>query len=692
MKRLLLIVSSLCFVGAILIFVIHRKIPAPVPLFSVNDVEQLFPRTVDEIDQRVDRVQRAVSSQVEALLAIAPINRTFANTVQAYDDACRTLWQERAPIEILVEVDPSVDLRNAAGVAAFKLVHFSQKVLENNKQIYGAFQDYIEQNVKKEPLTEEQRYFLVETMHNFKKNGLNLPQQQLEHVLRLNGEIEQLIAQFAKNISQDASRIECTRAELDGLPNHIVYGLARTAADRYIVNFDMPTVAAILKHVRVAQTRKKVYEIFGNKAYPKNYAIIKQLVAKRDQLAKLLGFASYSAYDIDGEMARTPQAVDAFLLDLNKRLGQKITNEFSAIIKHTSHEIKLNAQKKIEAWDALYAYETYKKNQLGLDDDYLMRYFPVDHVLHELCNIAQEFFPLRFERVPSIQLWHEDVSAVAVYETSTNRLRGYLLFDVYQRAGKYPHACELEARSVQCIDGACLPGVVLVIANVPRRANGRSGLLPFEEVATIIHEFGHAMHAFLSSTRLYSFAGVVVKTDFSEVPSQLFERFLFEPAVLCRLSKHYKTGERLSDDLVKRLVRSELCDAGYVNGLLVGRALFLLKLYEQHSAGDIDALYRKYVDAVASDYVASSESTHFAASFLHVPEYGPKYYSYMWSKVFVSDVYEEVRRRGGLCLSVGRRFADDVLSKGGSVDPEVLIERFLGRSWRIEPFFTSLRL
>lgn len=686
MKPWLLIIIGLCSICAILLFVNQRKTKQKT--FSVRDVEQLFARSADEINLRVARVKDEALRQTAVLLTIPSTSRSFANTAQAFDDIYRSIFLVQAPLEIIAEVDPSTQLRDAAGRTALELARFSQKLLITNKKIYEAFQSYIAGNAKTEKLSDEQRYFLSEMMRVFKKNGLNLPDYLLEQVRLLNTELAQLTLQFGKNISEDPTQVLCTADELQGLPGYIIDGLARTSDGSYVVGVDQPTVAAILKSAHNERTRKKVYEAFGRKAYPKNYDIIKQLVAKRRQLAQLLGYSSYAALDIDGEMAEKPEVARTFLENLNARLQPKLHKEFAELLRHIPPGVPLTAQKKLQPWDVSYVYESYKKKMFNLDDTHLMEYFSVDQVLQGLCCLMQSFLPLRFERVPQIRLWHEDVFALAVYDTATNALRGYLLLDLYQRAGKYPYACELEAISAQCIQGVCSPAVVLIIANAPRRINGQPGLQTFEDVATLIHEFGHAMHALLSATRMYAFAGVVVKTDFSEAPSQLFERFLFDPQVLKRLAKHHRTGEPLSDEMIKNIVKIEQLDAGYVHGLLAGRALFLLDLYEQ-GLGDIDALYRKYVGSIASDYVAQDKSVHFAAGFLHVPEYGPKYYSYLWSKVFSADMYDVIIQRGGLCNQVGKRFADDILSKAGSVDPAVLLERFLGRHWRIEPLLVS---
>jgi len=290
--------------------------------------------------------------------------------------------------------------------------------------------------------------------------------------------------------------------------------------------------------------------------------------------------------------------------------------------------------------------------------------------------------------------WDDDVRAIGVHAKETDELLGYVFIDLYPRPGKYTHACcggIIHPLLRTQPDGSVQrrPAVAMVIANFPKAREGNPALLKHRDVETFFHEFGHAMHFVLGATKLMSQSGYAVKFDFVEMPSQIFEEWMFDHDLLKNLSKHYQTGEQMPDDLIKKIIDLKQFDSGFF--VLRQTALSLLSL-DCFSAGvdkDIDAI-RESIWQRATPQVAPHPGTHFQANFGHLGGYGSRYYVYMWSKVYALDVFAQLRPQGLLNPAAGKVFIDKILGRGGTVDQNTMLRDFLGREPRIDAFLEDL--
>lgn len=693
MNKLIVFGLGIFLLGGAAVFMMYKKWHKPCLINTFADVEKLFPQTVAQIEPQVKNVEKEIDQRVAAMLAVTPKKRTFANTAQAYDDIFRIMRNVQSPLEIIKYVSPQPAVRAAAEDAVVELYRFSQNAFLKNKRVYEAFKAYVDGNARNESLSDEQRYYLQTQMRMFEHDGLMLPEEQLEQLKRLFNEIAHLWVTFDHNISDDTTTVVCTKQELAGVPESVVNGLARTRGGDYLVGVDYPAVFAVLKYAHDEQTRRRVYEAFENRAYPANYAVLKQLIEKRTQVAKLLGFDSYAAYEISNEMARTPAAVEEFLANVGKKIGEKFDKEVADLLQDLPEGVTLTIEGKLKRWDSFYVREQYKQKHLHIDDKSLTEYFPVDHVLHEAFDMYQQFLGLRFEPVKSVHLWHDSVIAFAVYRVRDGALQGYLVLDLYPRPGKYSHACELEAVPAQIINNVRCPAVICLITNFPRGVDGKPGLFKLRDVEVLFHELGHAMHNMVNNTHLFAFtctaSGCANKIDFIEMPSQMFERFVEYPAVLRRLSRHYKTGQPLPEQTIEALSTIERFDSGQNNIIALLKSLLSLQLYAQKNP-DIDELYRSILSSLFGNHFYWDDASHFPANFNHLTEYGSRYYGYLWSMVFAADVFDAIKKRGGLTPEVGARLVDDILSKGSSVDPQIMLEKFLERAPTTDAFFALL--
>lgn len=657
---------------------------------NLTDIVQLFPKTPAEIQQRIAAIKEHTDVVIKELLAIPSNQRTFANTAQVFDDFDYYLGQQLVPLSTLKEVSPDEALVEACQQALLEVQPYLQEHVSKNVAVYQAFQAYVNGNAKQEQLRPDQQYYLDELMKGFKLSGLELPPAQLQQVKELNNKLAEIELKFSSNIAQDATQVKLTAQELAGVSQRVLDSLERDADGNYLAGVDYPTYFAILESCTVSATRQKMARAFSNRAYPANQSVLEEMIKYRHELANLLGFKTYAELELYDQMVGSPQRAYDFLHSIALKARKKYQEEVQLLTKELPAGIQLNADKTINPWDWAYVKAQYKKKHLAIDQEAIAQYFPVEHVVPAIFAIYQEFLGLRFEPVKLQGLWHPEVTVTAVYDKASNALRGYLLFDLYPRPRKYSHACMIPiVPAVQAADNSYVPAMIAVIANFPKATADTPALLKFNDVNTFFHEFGHAMHGMVGATRLASQSGTSVKRDFVEMPSQMFEEWLKDKEVLQRVSKHYKTGETLPDDLIHRLIDIDKFDSGDFYLRQISLSLCSLEYFNSTRSVDLLAIQQKN-NKFTRPFMAIDPEDHQYANFGHLSGYGARYYGYLWSKVFAVDLADAVKKQGFLNPAEGKKLVDTILSKGGSKDPNLLLKEFLGREPQQEAFLEAL--
>lgn len=661
---------------------------------DINDVVASFPKNVAEVELLAQVAMAQAQERLNALLTIAPEGRTFANTVQALDIAGGCFGEVTSVIHLLESTHPDKAMRDACQKTIIQLQHFSVDAY-TTKPIYQAFKDYLTYQGAREARTPEEQYYLDETMRGFKHAGLELPDDELDAVKALRKEIDELVTKFQSNISDDTTTLEVSPEGLAGVTPGTITTFKKTDdGKRYVLRPDYPTISEVMAHCSVSATRKRLNEAFLNRAYPVNQPVLEQLIAKRDDLAHKLGFASYAELEIDGNMAENPKRINKFLDGLIERARDKGQAEFEKLKANLPAGVTLDDQGRINSWDYGYAFEQMKQKLYAVDDRAIAEYFPVDKAVQGVFDIYQKFLNLKFKLSQPPWAWHEEVQVIEVRSGSDDCLVGYVFIDLYPREAKYSHACchglihpllktnddGTERRTV---------ATAAVIANFPRARNGQPALLKHGDVETFFHEFGHAMHFLLSATKLMGQAGYSVKFDFVEMPSQIFEEWMFDPELLKNISSHYKTGKPLSDDLIANIIRIKQIDSGYFVLRQASFSKLSLELYGPGTYKDIGALANSLSEELIP-YVARNPNTHMFANFGHLAGYASQYYTYLWSKVFALDVFDQLKTMGLTSPEAGQKFIKDILGRGGSVDPNIMLQDFLGRPANQDAFFKDL--
>lgn len=679
------------------LYFLFRKPPMMHALTNVKtsaDAIALFPTSISQIQSRAQRALAQAHQDLEKFLAIPDEQRTFENTALALDTLAgySDLAMNMTINQTVDLINPDEKMRAAARDAILQLSSFLIE-LSADKRVYNAFKAYAEGNAKKEMLSDAQKYSIAESMKDFARAGSHLPDQTLDHVKKIKKELAQLELEFEKNIANDNRKIVANAAELAGLSESFINSLQKDTEGNYSLGTDTPTYIQVMENCTNAATRKNLWNAYQNRAYPINKEVLEKIIEKRSQLADLLGFKTYAALELDSQMVGNPARAQNFLNDMHQKAQKKAEIEFKEFTKQLPESVVLSGQKKLYPWDTPFLKNYYKKTALNLDENKIAEYFPMQHTVDALLQIYKDFFNLEFKQLPAKGLWDADVQLIEVIDNANNQTMGYLFLDLFPRPGKYTHACEQTiVPTIYDQNGHPNLGVVIVVANFPKQRADKPALLKFSDVNTFFHEFGHAIHAFFGRTDLASQSGPGgVKRDFVELPSQMLEEWLWDTQILKMVSHHYQTGQPLPDDLIASILKSRTYDSGFfvVRQLLF--ANFSLQCFNNGPWVDLDALRKSLFDTCMKD-IQYSPDDHNYASFGHLTGYGARYYGYLWSKVFAHDLFHEIKKEGLLNPEIGRRYADLVIGKGGSKDPNELLQDFLGRAPNQNAFLHDMGL
>lgn len=659
---------------------------------TIDYLSALFPRSPEQMIGWSEAAMTLAQQEFKDILAIPADKRTYANTVAALDYSQSKLSTFSGLVHLASMVSPDKAMRDTGHELSTTLSKFSVD-LYYTPALYKAFQAYVDGFGQQEELSSEQHYYLDESMRDFKRSGFDLPETTFEEIKKLKKELSQAENDFSLNIATSMPTITVDLADLQGVNPSMIASFKKDG-DKYVLGVDYPTYFEIMEKCQIAQTRRAMYFAFNNRAYPQNDGLLKDIFKKRDSLSKLLNYKNFAHYDTDGTMAKNEERVESFLSDLAAIASKKTKKELKNLVTHLPEGVMLTDNGMLHAWDYSFIREDYKKRHFTIDESKIAEYFPVQKALDGMFSIYQQFLGLTFKQVEPGWSWHEDVQLIEIYRTENNAFLGYLMLDLYPRDNKYTHACYMPVVPSFKVNGENCPTVGVVIANFPKALGDKPALLKFSDVETFFHEFGHAMHAVLGRTELAGCSGTSVKTDFVEMPSQMFEEWMLESDMLRKVSGHYQTGESLPDDIIRKKIELKQFDSGF---FVVRQCMlsFLSLRLGQANKYDIDPsaiwqeLYEKYMAGMRFEPEA-----HQHASFGHLGagHYASKYYSYMWSKVFALDIFHEIKRHGLLDKAIGNRLVQEVLGKGGSADPAELLHTFLKREPRQDAFLKDLGL
>ena len=607
---------------------------------------------------------------------------TFENTTVALDFTGEKLNRITSIFFNLNAAETNDKLQKIAQEVSPLLSEFGNDITLNEglfKRVKAVFESKSNLN-----LTPEQAMLLEKQYKSFARNGANLNEDAKNKLRKIDAQLSTLSLKFGENVLAETNAFELhitNENDLAGLPESAKEAAKSKDKEGWIFTLDYPSYIPFLTYIDKRELRKKMAIAAGKKGFQdnefNNEKNVLEIVNLRHQRAKLLSYKTHAHFVLEERMAETPEKVIEFSNNLLAKATPAAQKEFQDLEVYAK---KLDGIDQLQKWDAAYYSEKLKKDLFDLDQEVLKPYFKLENVIAGVFEIAKRLFDLKFEEVSDIDTYHEDVKTYHVRDISGNFIAVFYA-DFHPRKGKRNGAWMTSYKSQQIKNGTNERPHVSIVCNFTKPTETKPSLLTFNEVTTLFHEFGHALHGMLANTTYNSLSGTSVSWDFVELPSQVLENWCFEKEALELFAKHYETGAVIPMKYVEKIKES----ASFHEGMQTLRQLSFGLLDMQWHGQDpteITSIKAFENDAFADTklYPDVAENV-MSTAFSHIFQggYSAGYYSYKWAEVLDADAFEYFLEEGIFNKEVATKFKDNVLSKGGTEKPMTLYKRFRGK-------------
>jgi peptidyl-dipeptidase Dcp len=538
-------------------------------------------------------------------------------------------------------------------------------------------------------LDEEQSTLLDKTYKSFVRNGANLNDNDKVRLREIDAELSQLGLQFGENVLEETNKFELVvedEEDLKGLPEGIIEAAAQTAAEKdkegkWVFTLAFPSYVPFMTYADHRALRKEMFMAYNTKASKgdelDNREIIISILRLKNARAQLLGYERYADFVLEERMAESAKKVLEFLEDLLKKSKPKAEQEVQELQEFAK---QLDGIETLEKWDFAYYSEKLKKEKFEVDDELLKPYFQLEKVVQGVFDTAGRLFDLEFIPNPDIPVYHPDVKAYEVKNKSGKHVAVFYA-DFFPRAGKRNGAWMTSFRGQKKSEAGEQRPHVSIVCNFTKPTPTTPSLLTFNEVTTLFHEFGHALHGMLADGKYESLSGTSVFWDFVELPSQIFENWCYEKECLDLFAAHYQTGERIPEVLIHKIKQAANFHQGYQTVRQISFGLLDMN-YHTVDPSAIEDLFEFEQEALkATELLKPVAGTLMSSSFSHIFQggYAAGYYSYKWAEVLDADAFEMFLEKGIFDKQTADSFRQHILSAGGRTHPSELYKRFRGR-------------
>ncbi len=610
---------------------------------------------------------------------------TFENTIEALEFSGQELDRISSIFFNLNSAETNDEIQKIAQEVSPLLSEFGNDITLNEALFERIKSVYVS---KPKNLTEEQKTLLDKRYKSFSRNGANLPSDKKDQLRAIDKELSQLKLKFGENVLAETNKFEMlitNENDLSGLPEGAKEAAKQLAEskdkDGWLITLDYPSYIPFMTYADNRELRKKLSLAFGSKAFKNdeldNQAIVIKIANLRFKRAQLLGYKTHAHFVLEERMAKTPEKVERFLNELLEKAKPAAEDEF-ATLEHFAKE--LDQIDALQKWDSAYYSEKLKQKLFDLDDEKLKPYFKLENVIDGAFTVANKLFDLNFEEIDTIDKYHDDVLTYKVTDNE-GQLVSIFYADFFPRPGKRNGAWMTSYKSQYVQNGEIERPHVSIVCNFTKPTKSKPSLLTFNEVTTLFHEFGHALHGMLANTTYPSLSGTSVYWDFVELPSQVMENWCYEKETLELFAKHYETNEMIPMDLVNKIKESATFQEGMQTLRQISFGLLDMSWHGQDPS-HINDVKAQEVKAFGDTQLYPDVAENcMSTAFAHIFQggYSSGYYSYKWAEVLDADAFEYFKEEGIFNKTVAKKFKEHILSQGGTEDPMVLYKRFRGQ-------------
>ena len=600
---------------------------------------------------------------------------TVENTLVPYDEAVRNLDTAVNFSTLMQQVNPDASYRDHATAMTTK-VSSAQSALSLNQDVYKALSSL--ELSKADAAT---RYYVQRQLLEFRLAGVDKDDATRKKLNQLNDRLTEDQSNFDRNISDDPKTVEVKDAsELEGLPQDFIDKQKRGPDGKLQIPADEPNAFTVLELARSDALRRRIWEAWNSRAYPKNRAVLLDMMQTRYEIANTMGYPSWADYNAADKMIGKGSNIAKFVGELNAAARPIAQREYAMLLAEKRKTDP--GASDILGYEVFRLRELVRRSQYDFDSQSVRPYFPFNQVKAGVMSTAASLFHISFREEPNVPAWDPSVETWDVIDNG--KVIGRFYLDMFPRPGKYSH--QQMSPILDGVRGKQLPEAILICNFLPPSAKD-PGLMDYSDVIVFFHEFGHLMHHILGGQGQWAGAsGITMEADFTEAPSQMLEEWMRSPQVLATFAKDYKTGKPIPADLVARMNRAAAF--GRASGVSIQNALAAISYdyYKENPAQvDMDSIppanFGRYTlcKSIPAD-------AHMYASFNHLAGYSSAYYTYMWDKVISEDFFQQFDQNNLLAGEAPMRYRREVLEPGGSMSANDLVKNFLGRPQNMAAF------
>ena len=615
-----------------------------------------------------------------------PIKPTFENTIEALAFSGDLLDRISSIFFNLNSAETNDEIQKIAQEVSPLLSEFGNDV-RLNPDLFARVKTVYEQRDKLN-LNPEQTTLLDKKYKSFSRNGANLPEDKKNQLREIDKELSKLSLQFGENVLAETQAYQlhiANESDLAGLPEGTIEAARSLAKSQekegWTFTLDHPSYVPFVTYANNRELRKKMAIAFGAKGFQNNEFDNQEIVLKIAKLrfdrAQVLGYATHAHFVLEERMAESPEKVKTFSNDLLEKAKPAALKEFAQL---TAFAKELDGIDHLEKWDGAYYSEKLKQKLFNLDDEILKPYFQLEKVLDGAFTVAQKLYGITFEEIYDVDRYHEEVKTYTVKDED-DQLVAVFYADFFPRKGKRNGAWMTSFKSQYIKKEINERPHISIVCNFTKPTETKPSLLTFNEVTTLFHEFGHALHGMLANTTYPSLSGTSVYWDFVELPSQILENWCYEPEALALFAYHYETGEMIPMELVHKIKESASFQEGMATMRQLSFGLLDMGWHAQDPSNIKDIKAFETEQFAATQLYPDVKENAMSTSFSHIFQggYSSGYYSYKWAEVLDADAFEYFQEKGIFNKEVATKFKENVLSKGGTEHPMILYKRFRGQ-------------